>query len=35
MIDPLNYAGKRAAVTGTLSGIGEATARLLVDLDSK
>jgi len=33
MIDPLNYAGKRAVVTGTFSGIGEATARLLVDLD--
>jgi NAD(P)-dependent dehydrogenase (short-subunit alcohol dehydrogenase family) len=32
MIDPLDYAGKRAVVTGAFSGIGEATARLLVDL---
>jgi NAD(P)-dependent dehydrogenase (short-subunit alcohol dehydrogenase family) len=32
MIDPLQYAGKRAVVTGAFSGIGEATARLLVDL---
>jgi NAD(P)-dependent dehydrogenase (short-subunit alcohol dehydrogenase family) len=32
MIDPLQYAGTRAVVTGAFSGIGEATARLLVDL---
>jgi NAD(P)-dependent dehydrogenase (short-subunit alcohol dehydrogenase family) len=32
MVDPLQYAGKRAVVTGAFSGIGEATARLLVDL---
>jgi NAD(P)-dependent dehydrogenase (short-subunit alcohol dehydrogenase family) len=32
MIDPLGYAGRRAVVTGSASGIGEATARLLVDL---
>ncbi len=32
MIDPLHYAGKRAVVTGAYSGIGEATACLLVDL---
>jgi NAD(P)-dependent dehydrogenase (short-subunit alcohol dehydrogenase family) len=32
MIDPLQYEGKRAVVTGAFSGIGEATARLLVDL---
>jgi NAD(P)-dependent dehydrogenase (short-subunit alcohol dehydrogenase family) len=33
MIDPLHYAGKRAVVTGAFSGIGAATARILVDLD--
>jgi NAD(P)-dependent dehydrogenase (short-subunit alcohol dehydrogenase family) len=32
MVDPLQYAGKCAVVTGAFSGIGEATARLLVDL---
>jgi NAD(P)-dependent dehydrogenase (short-subunit alcohol dehydrogenase family) len=32
MIDPLQYSGTRAVVTGAFSGIGEATARLLVDL---
>jgi NAD(P)-dependent dehydrogenase (short-subunit alcohol dehydrogenase family) len=35
MIDPLAYAGKRAAVTGAFSGIGEATACLLVDLGAE
>jgi NAD(P)-dependent dehydrogenase (short-subunit alcohol dehydrogenase family) len=32
MIDPLHYQGTSAAVTGASSGIGEAAARLLVDL---
>jgi NAD(P)-dependent dehydrogenase (short-subunit alcohol dehydrogenase family) len=35
VIDPLLYADKRAVVTGTFSGIGEATARLLVDLGAE
>jgi NAD(P)-dependent dehydrogenase (short-subunit alcohol dehydrogenase family) len=33
MNDPLNYQGTRAVVTGASSGIGQAPARLLVDLD--
>jgi NAD(P)-dependent dehydrogenase (short-subunit alcohol dehydrogenase family) len=32
MHDPLLYSGKRAVVTGCASGMGEATARILVDL---
>jgi NAD(P)-dependent dehydrogenase (short-subunit alcohol dehydrogenase family) len=35
MIDPLGYAGARAVVTGSFSGIGEATARLLVELGAE
>jgi NAD(P)-dependent dehydrogenase (short-subunit alcohol dehydrogenase family) len=35
MTDPLGYAGRRAVVTGAFSGIGEATARLLVDLGAE
>jgi NAD(P)-dependent dehydrogenase (short-subunit alcohol dehydrogenase family) len=35
VVDPLGYGGKRAVVTGAFSGIGEATARLLVDLGSE
>jgi NAD(P)-dependent dehydrogenase (short-subunit alcohol dehydrogenase family) len=35
MADPLGYEGRRAAVTGAFSGIGEATARLLVDLGAE
>ena len=35
MNDALQYAGKRAVVTGSASGMGEATARILVDLGAE
>jgi hypothetical protein len=35
MADPFGYEGRRAAVTGAFPGIGEATARLLVDLGAE
>jgi NAD(P)-dependent dehydrogenase (short-subunit alcohol dehydrogenase family) len=35
MDDPLGYRGKRAVVSGTASGIGEATARVLVELGAE